>query len=175
MSKSGWSGYATAILIVTVLSGLIYISVQQSQRSEANDPQLQIARDISDHLNKNQSIERLMAGDTVEISQSLAVFEVLYDSNGEPVRSTGLLDGKLPKIPKGVFEFTKTTGEDVLTWQPRSGIRMAMVIESVRLPDISFVAVGRSLKEVEKRINSLRTMLLIGWLVCIGILFFHWA
>jgi hypothetical protein len=42
--------HLAAIAIVTILCGLIYVSVQQSHRSVANDPQLQIARDISEGL-----------------------------------------------------------------------------------------------------------------------------
>jgi len=174
MRNNNWLGYSAAILIVTILSGLIYVSVQQSYRSGANDPQLQVARDISQRLNKSQSINELMNGDTVEISQSLAIFKIFFNNNGDPVQSTGLLDGKLPQIPKGVFDFTKANGEDAFTWQPRKGIRMAMVVESVQGLGIAFVAAGRSLKEVEKRISNLTTMLLIGWVICIGILFFHW-
>jgi len=161
-------------VIVTILSGLIYVSVQQSHRSGANDPQLQIARDIRERLRNNQSIDQLMDGDTIEISKSLAVFKVLYDMNGEPIQSTGLLNGKPPKIPKGVFDFARKNAEDVLTWQPRKDIRMAMVIESVQSPLITFVVAGRSLNEVEKRISNLITMIFIGWIACLGVIFIHW-
>ena len=51
---------------------------------------------------------------------------------------------------------------------------MAMVVESVESGGIGFVAVGRSLKEVEKRVADLSTMLFIGWLACLGILLLHW-
>lgn len=174
MKKKNLLSHATAALLVTMLSGLIYVSVQQSHRSGANDPQLQIARDISERLKNNQSIDQLMAGDTVEISKSLAVFKVLYNMNGEPIQSNGLLDGKLPKIPKGVFDFTPKKGENVLTWQPRKGVRMAMVVESVQSQGIGFVAAGRSLKETEKRVGNLTTMLFIGWLACLGVIVIHW-
>ncbi len=173
MKKSNLLSHAAAALLVTILSGLIYVSVQQSHRSGANDPQLQIARDISGRLKNNKAIDQLMAGDTVEISKSLAVFIVLYDMNGEPIRSNGLLDGKLPQIPKGVFDFTRRHGEDAISWQPRRGVRMATVVESVQAGEIGFVAVGRSLQEVEKRVGSLTTMILIGWLACIGVIFLH--
>jgi hypothetical protein len=175
MKKTNLLSHAAAALLVTMLSGLIYVAVQQSHRSGANDPQLQIARDIRERLKNNQSIDRLMSGDTVEISKSLAVFTVLYDMNGKPVQSNGLLDGKLPEIPKGVFDFTRKKRENVLTWQPRKGVRMAMVVESVQSPGIAFVAAGRSLNEVEKRISNLTTMLFIGWLACLGVILVHWV
>jgi hypothetical protein len=94
----------------------------------------------------------------------------LYDNNGEPVQSTGMLDGHLPKMPSGVFDFTRKNKEDVLTWQPRKGVRMAMVVESVQSPNIAFVAVGRSLQEVEKRESNLTLMVMIAWLVCIAVI-----
>jgi len=174
MKNSNWLVYATAILIITILVGLVYVSVQQSHRSVANDPQLQIARDMSEQLKRNRPVDQLMAGDTIEISQSLAVFKSLYNSNGEPIQSTGLLDGTLPKVPKGVFDFTRANTENVLTWQPRRGVRIALVVESVDSPVISYVAVGRSLKEVEKRVSNLTTMLFIGWIICVGIIFLYW-
>ena len=173
MKKINVLSHLTAAAIITIVSGLIYVSVQQSHRSAANDPQLQIGRDISERLKSNQPIDQLMAGDTFEISKSLAVFKVLYDLNGEPIRSNGLLDGKLPNIPKGVLDFTAKNKEDVLTWQPRKGVRMAMVVESVQSQNIGFVAAGRSLEEVEKRVSNLITMLFIGWLACLGVIIIH--
>ena len=76
-------------------------------------------------------------------------------------------------MPRGVFDFTNKNQEDVLTWQPQRGVRMAMVVEAVRSPLIGFVAVGRSLQEVEKRESNLVTMVLVAWLVCVGIILLH--
>ena len=42
--------HLAAIAIVSIVCGLIYIIVQQLHRSAANDPQLQIAWDISEGL-----------------------------------------------------------------------------------------------------------------------------
>jgi hypothetical protein len=50
---------------------------------------------------------------------------------------------------------------------------MAMVVEATRSGGIGFVAVGRSLKEVEKRESNLVTMVLVAWLVCSGIIVLH--
>ena len=160
----------TIAVIVTILSGVIYVTVQQSYRSGANDPQLQIANDIVNALKTHRSIDHLLPNDTIEISESLSSFVVLYDNNGNPIRSTATLDGQVPKLPKGVFDFTKRNKEDVFSWQPRKGVRMATVVEYVQSSDISFVAVGRSLQEVEKRESSLTLMVLLGWLVCIAVI-----
>jgi hypothetical protein len=77
-------------------------------------------------------------------------------------------------LPRGVFDFAKNTGENVFTWQPESGVRVAVVLKSVQSPDYSFVAVGRSLLEVEKRERDLLTMTIISWLLCVGVIMLHW-
>ena len=43
-----------ALMIVTVLCGLIYVTVQQSHRTVANDPQLQIALDLKNAIETNR-------------------------------------------------------------------------------------------------------------------------
>jgi NADH:ubiquinone oxidoreductase subunit K len=162
-----------ALMIVTVLCGLIYIAVQHSHRSNANDPQLQIALDLKGAVETNQSTVKWMSGDSIEISKSLSVFKTFYNASGEPLQSTGFLDAQVPKMPKGVFAFTTKCRENVITWQPRAGVRVAMVVEAVNSPQIAFVAVGRSLKEVEKRESTLVTMVLVAWLVCVGVIILH--
>jgi len=162
-----------AFMIITVLCGLTYVTVQQTHRTSANDPQLQMALDLKNAIETNRPTVKWMTVDSIEISKSLSVFKTFYKPNGEPLQSTGFLDGQLPRIPKRVLDFTSKCGEDVVTWQPRHGVRMAMVIEAVSSPEIAFVAVGRSLKEVEKRESTLVTMVLVAWLVCVGVILFH--
>jgi hypothetical protein len=173
MKETSFVTHFAILMIVTVLCGLIYVTVQQSHRTGANDPQLQIALDLKNAIETNRSTVKWMPGDTIEISKSLSVFKTFYNKNAEPVQSTGFLDGQLPKIPKAVLDFTERNQENVVTWQPQRGIRLAMVIESVNSPSIGFVAVGRSLKEVEKRESTLVTMVVVAWLVCVGIILLH--
>ncbi|MFI5187253.1 MAG: hypothetical protein ACHQF0_11040 [Chitinophagales bacterium] len=173
MKKINFASHFAVLLIVTILCGLIYAAVQQSHRSGANDPQLQIALDLKNAIENNRPVEQWMSHDSTEISQSLSVFKTLYNKTGEPVQSTGFLNGQLPRMPKGVFDFTSNHQEDVLTWQPQHGVRMAMVVESVKSSQIGFVAVGRSLNEIEKREANLTTMVLVAWLVCGGIILLH--
>jgi hypothetical protein len=51
-------------MIVTVLCGLIYVTVQHSHRSGANDPQLQIALDLKDAIETNQSTLKMDVDDS---------------------------------------------------------------------------------------------------------------
>ena len=173
MKTTIFTSHFTGLIIVTILCGLVYVTVQQAHRSGADDPQLQIALDIKNAIESNRSPDRWMTDDSIEISRSLSVFKTLYDKNGIPLQSTGLLDGQMPKMPQGVFDFTDKHKEDVLTWQPRGGVRVAMVVEAINSSKTGFVAVGRSLNEVEKRESNLTTTVLVAWLVCAGLILLH--
>jgi len=162
--------FATAI-IVTGIFLTIYATVQQAHRSGANDPQLQLARDIDTKISSNKPFDQLLPNDSIEISKSLGNFVTLYNANGTPVQSTGVLDGRLPHLPSGVFDFARNNKEDVFTWQPRTGVRIATVLEAT---SSGFVAVGRSLCEVEVREGNLIKMVMIAWIACLAIIFLHW-
>lgn len=174
MKRSLITHVAAAIIITGVMMAM-YATVQQAHRSTANDPQLQLARDISARLSGNKVITNMLPDDTIDLANSLGTFVALYDAKGDAMQSTGLLDGKMPQIPAGVFDYAKTNKEDVLTWQPRNGVRMAMVVEAVSSPQVAYVAVGRSLQEVEERESNLTMMILITWLACMGVLVVHFA
>src|SRR3954451_13841889 len=170
MKTSTFLTHFAAAIIVTGIFLAIYATVQEAHRSGANDPQLQLARDIDAKLSSNKPFDQLLPNDSIDISQSLANFVTIYNSSGTPVQSTGMLDNKLPQLPAGVFDFTKSNKEDVFTWQPRAGVRVATVLEST---PVGFVAVGRSLQEVEVRESNLVNMIIISWIACTGVIFLH--
>ena len=156
--------------LVTVIMLLIYTTIQQSYRTGLNDPQIQIARDLGRQLEKGRSIDASVSTDPIDITKSLSPFIVLYDAQGKPLRSNAILDGKMPQLPLGVFEEVKVNGEYDVSWQPRKGIRMAMVIEKTNAAPVQFVAVGRSMIEVEKRTRNMMTMVFIAWILCLAII-----
>jgi len=175
MKRTSILTHLAAAIIITGIMMCMYATVQQAHRSAANDPQMQLARDISARLVANKTLNQLLPDDTIDIGTSLGTFVTLYNANGEPVGSTGMLDGKFPQLPKGVFDFAKANMENSVTWQPRASVRMAMVIESVPSPQVGFVAVGRSLQEVETRESNLVKMIFITWIICMGGIAVHWA
>lgn len=152
--------------IVSVLTGMIYGSVQQSYRTGANDPQIQLCEDISTKLAKGIPAEKIVPADTIDIGNSLSSFVTIFNENGVPIHSTGYLDGNMIQLPKGVFDYLSSHSLDEVSWQPRKGVRMAMVIMKTASPSVGFVAAGRSLKQVELREFSLRIMILTGWGIC---------
>jgi hypothetical protein len=162
--------HASAAIIVTVIFLFIYASVQQSYRTAANDPQMQLASEIKQRLENGQSIQNFFPNDSVDLSKSFNVFAMLLDNQCHVMRSSGFLHGENPILPKGVFDFVKTNGEDRVTWQPQPNVRMAMVIMKINADSINYVAVGRSLKEVEVRESDLLFMTFVGWIICIAVI-----
>ncbi|HEU0064081.1 MAG TPA: hypothetical protein VFQ58_03585, partial [Flavisolibacter sp.] len=91
-----------------------------------------------------------------------------------PIQSNAVINGKLPQIPLSVINFVKIHKEDWITWQPRKSIRLATGILATGSTPVSFIAVGRSLKNVEDRISNLITMIGIGWTLCFVIILLNW-
>lgn len=153
-------------IIITFIFGAIYAAVQQSYRQSANDPQIQMAEDAVTALNNGRNIQSVVLLDNVDISKSLAVFLAVYDSSGNPVMSSGYLNGEMPKLPQGVFGYMKSHNEDRFTWQPEPGVRSAVVLARY---NSGFVLAGRSLREVEVREDKLFIQVSAAWLISIVI------
>jgi hypothetical protein len=165
--------HLSVIVIITIIMALIYATVQQAYRSNANDPQTQVAYDLKDQLQKGKPVESLFR-DTLDLEKSLAVFIETYDAHGKPIQSNGYLNGKFPQLPRGVLEYVKEHGEHWVTWQPQPNVRMAMGLLKVNAGPVSYVAVGRSLKETEERVSGLVTMIFISWTICMAIVCINW-
>jgi len=153
---------------VTLFCGVMYMLVQQTYRSNANDPQIQMAEEAAFALGNGTDPKTLVANTAIEISRSLKPYTIIYDDQGNGVAADGLLDGKIPTLPNGVLDFTRTHGEDDISWQPRSGVRSALVIEHVQGSFQGFVVAGRSLRVVEERESMLIKQIAFGWIVSLG-------
>lgn len=142
------------VIAVTCLCGLIYLTVQQSYRISANDPQVQMAEDTASSLERGQELVSFVER-KIDIAQSLAPFLIVYDANGSVITSSALLDGNTPQLPSGVFDSVNTNGEDRFTWQPKEGVRIAAVVTKYKGIRSGYILAGRSLREVENREDRL--------------------
>lgn len=150
---------------LTVACGLVYCTVQQVLRQDANDPQIQFAEDLVRPLNAGRTPQSLMGTNRTDLSVTLAAFAAITDAEGVPVAYSTTLGGQPPKIPAGVFEYVKAHGQDRFTWEPEEGLRIATVVDRYENASSSgFVITGRSLREVEKREHALMLQVLTGWL-----------
>src|SRR5258708_39251872 len=73
MKKFSFLVYLFVLAIITIIFGVIYVAVQQSYRSGANDPQIQIVRDINFKLREGKAVESFFT-DSFNIAQSLSPF-----------------------------------------------------------------------------------------------------
>jgi hypothetical protein len=154
--------------VITLIYGAVYIIVQQDYRISANDPQIQLAEDAAAMLTQGQSFQAVVPAAPVDIANSLAPYLVVFDDSGKAVASSGQLHGQMPSMPEGVFNSTRQSGENRVTWQPEPGVRSATVVVHYQGTRAGFVMAGRSLREVENQIDMLGIMTVVAW---IGTLF----
>jgi hypothetical protein len=143
--------WLTAAAILVIVFGTIYVTVQQSQRLNANWPQIQIAEDTAAALNSGARPASLTSG-RVSLNSSLAPFVIIYDKSGHVVSGSGYLNGHIPQAPTGSLLAAAGEAYNFVTWQPENDVRIAAVTTSA---NNYYVLSGRSLKEVER--NAGRT------------------
>ncbi len=156
--------------VLTLIFGSFYTIGQQILRMDANDPQIQVAQDAAKVLGTGIPPASLVPADSTDMAQSLSPFIMVFDESGKSVATSAKLDGNAPTPPSGVFDTTKKRGEYRVTWQPKKDVRIAAVITHYTSSSGSgYVLVGRSLKEIENRINGITLIALAGWLASLSI------
>jgi hypothetical protein len=158
-----------AISIVFAL--LVYTSVQQSYRTSANDPQIEIVQDTADVLAQGAPPAQLVPQNPIDITKSLSAFIIVFDQDHKVVGSSVQINGQTPIPPSGVFDYAKSHEQNRFTWQPQKGVRIAAVIQKYSGKDSNgkdttgYILVGRSLKEIEVREQSLEIFVGSGFLI----------
>ncbi len=159
--------FLTVTAASTLLCGLLYVTAQQLLRHSANDPQVQMAEDAAAALARGETPEPLRnrgaAAGQIDMARSLAPYLIDFDDALRPLASTVQLDGHIPVPPAGVFASAKARGENRLTWQPRRGVRSAVVVVPYAGLHPGYVLAGRSLRETERRVDQLGQLLRAGW------------
>lgn len=147
-----WLPMAAAI---TVLCLLIYAAVQQSHRSGADDPQIQLAEDAVRALERGATAASVLPSAKVEIERGLGPFVIVYDGQGQPIAGSGTLRGHLPVPPQGVFEFVRTNGGNASRGSRSAGCAShPSCAGRQRLPQDSCSRAGRCAKSRDGRPTS---------------------
>ncbi len=115
-------------IAVTGVCALVYAAVQQDIRRGANDPQIQIAEDTAAILDGGTPIKNVVPPFKVDIAKSLAPYIIVFDKSASPTATTAQLDEQIPKVPPGVFEYVAKYGQERFTWEPKNGVRSAVVL-----------------------------------------------
>jgi hypothetical protein len=168
------------LVLWTMTCGLVLVSNQYTLRQEANDPQLQIVRDMRNSLNRGVDPSIYQSAELIDVRSSLSPFVMVFDSSGTVLATNGALDGKTLSVPQGVIEYvtSKNAGgvvggaEHRVTLEPASGVRLAAVLKVVPLnaPGAQHLIVlsARNLMEVEARIQAIKVFCAIVWLLGVG-------
>jgi hypothetical protein len=144
-----WIPLATLAVLV---AGMVYLTVQQSYRSSANDPQLQMATDAANALDAGADPQSLVPADKIDIATSLAPYLAIYDSSARLVASSATQHGQPLDVPSGVFASAKASSPNVVSWQTTTGERSAIVV----MPSSEgYALAGRSLRPTEEREDQL--------------------
>lgn len=152
-------------IITTLLSGLIYGTVRQSIREAADDPQIEMAEDTAAALNAGIRPQSIIPAGRIDIANSLAPYLIIYNQSGYPLISSGELENKIPIPAAGAFKTATVNGKNRITWEPKPGIRSAVIIVPFKGNPSGFVLAGRSLRETEKREDRIFQMVFWGWLI----------
>jgi hypothetical protein len=151
----------------TIIMLTLYATVQQNYRQTANDPQIQLAEDGANVLANGLAPATLVGNVHVDMAKSLAPFVIIYDDSGKLLASSGFLNGQVPVLPVGVFEYTRVNTNDRITWQPASTTRIAAVVKYFSgnpSKNTGFIVAGRSIREIEGRENQLELMIAAAWI-----------
>jgi hypothetical protein len=154
--------------VSTAACFIVYISIQQVWRHDANDPQVQLARDAAARLASGEAPAAIVSSlPPLDFAHSLAPFLTVFDARGAIVATSGRIRGEARTLPAGVLDHVRQSGEERVTWQPAPDARLATVI--VAYPE-GFVLAGRSLAESESRTAQMRQLIGLMWLGTLAII-----
>jgi len=161
-----FKAYLPLAIAITLICGIIYVSLQQNYRLNLYYPQVQVAEDGAKLLENGRSLLSVVQNEKVDIAESLALFTTVYDNERKVVASSAQLGDETPTVPTGVFDYVDKHGEDRITWQPKEGVRIATII--VKSKD-GYVLAGRNMREGESLIIHLGWNILIGWAITMSV------
>jgi hypothetical protein len=151
-----------------------YLVAQQVGRRAADDvPQALVSQRVA-ALSQPAASSRIPDEAAQPITSQSVPFVIVYDSAHRVLSTTALLDDATPGLPDGTLE-AASRGRTAVTWQPRAGVREAVVAEPWVGPAGSGVVVaGVGLGTTEERARSVLLIVIGGWasavLVLTGIL-----
>ena len=157
-------------IIVTVVGLASAVTVQQMLRRGANQPQYQLAEVYVRQLTSGSEPDQIVPAGHIDLANSLAPFVIVYDDQVRPLASNGYLQESVPTPPPGVFDYARRHAINVLTWQPRPGVRIAAVVRRINGPNPGFVLTGRSLIMVEEQERLLWYMSFGVWFLILALL-----
>ncbi|HVQ44479.1 MAG TPA: hypothetical protein VMT30_05940 [Candidatus Saccharimonadia bacterium] len=133
------------------LTALIFVSVQQSLRQSANDPQIQLAEDGAAAMAKGTAPADIVGDQPVDVVASLKPIVITYRGDGGLAAFNGEFGSAKPVPPDGAFAYARAHGQNRFTWEPAPGLRLATVLVYNGGEHPGYVLAARNLREIELR------------------------
>lgn len=149
-----------AAIAVTLLCLGMFSVGQQVLRQSINDVPVEMAEDIA--------AGAPVPAASVDIAASLSPFVILYDANGRPIGGNGYLNGAHPVPPAGVFENVGFWAHGH-SWEPQYDPEVR--VDAAIVPTQGgFVLVGRNMREMQRHIEHLGSLMFEGWVATLAAL-----
>ncbi|MEW1810187.1 hypothetical protein AB0284_05725 [Pseudarthrobacter phenanthrenivorans] len=155
-------GWVAGAAIVTIVFATLYLTLQHIGRRSVNDA---LAAAVDAQIQQIGSDPE--TGPRLELTQESGTFLMVYGQDNKPIFTTVTLHGEVPNLPTGVLDTTRATGADEVTWQPETGLRMAIV---ARQTAGKVVVAGQSLTRFETTDKSTQLIVAAGWLTSMLVL-----
>ena len=160
--------WVTLCVLITAAAAGGYVIGQQAGRRAADDVPRAMATRAAKQLSQGLAGAQVVGASPVDLAADPTPFVIVYDPAHRVLASGATVAGEPPALPSGVLDAAVAGGEDHVSWQPRSGVREAVVA----LPwgdgrSSGGVVAGASLQPTENRSRALLWGAVIGWLIMV--------
>ena len=159
--------YLLSAIILTGIFSTMYVLVQQQGRMQANDTPALLATQVAELLDAGLGLQSASPSLKTDLANNPMPFVIIYDTKGKAVGGSGYLDKKLAVAPKSMLQHAKADRNNTVTWQPKSGVRIASV--TIKAKDY-YVLGGQSLKATEDHASQLLKLTALGYGASLAVL-----
>ena len=154
--------------LATIAAAAIYVVAQQVGRRSADDvPRAIVAEQVAALSSRGPSTGLPAVEPAVAVSSQSGPFVIVYDSAHRVLSSSALLDAT-PGLPTGTLDDAVSRGGTSVTWQPRVGVREAVIAQPWSGPAGSGVVfAGVGLGATEDRARSVLVAVTAGWVLVV--------
>jgi hypothetical protein len=155
--------------LATIGAATVYVVAQQVGRRAADDvPRAIVAQQVAALSSRAPTSGLPAMGPAMALSSQSAPFVIVYDSAHRVLATTARLDETTPGLPSGTLDDAVSLGGTSVTWQPRAGVREAVIAQPWSGPAGSGVVVaGVGLGATEDRARSVLVAVTAGWVLVV--------
>lgn len=161
--------WLSGCVLATIGALAVYVVAQQVGRRAADDvPRVVLGQQVAALSQGGPTTGPLPVDPATPLSSESGPFVIVYDSAHRILSTTALLDNATPGLPTGTLQDAVSRGRVGVTWQPRPGVREAIVAQPWTGPAGSGVVVaGIGLGPTEDRAHSVLVAVAMAWVLAV--------